>query len=114
MGRQRKLKLPQNVEAALAELKVALRNLYGERLRGIYLFGSYARGDYREDSDVDVLIVLAGAVRPGEEINRYSRIVAEISLHHDLLISTVPVAEEWFRQQVEPLYENVMREGVAV
>lgn len=93
---------------------MALANLYGERMRGIYLFGSYARGDYRDDSDVDVLIVLSGTVRPGEEINRYSQIVADICLRHDLLISTVPVAEEWFHKQVEPLFESVLREGVAV
>ncbi|MCL5264129.1 MAG: hypothetical protein M1343_02865 [Chloroflexi bacterium] len=50
----------------------------------------------------------------GAEINRYSQIVADICLRHDLLIGTVPVAEGWFRRQVEPLYENVMGEGVAV
>jgi predicted nucleotidyltransferase len=107
-------RLPPNVAAALGELKPALVDLYGERLRGVYLYGSHARGDFHADSDVDVLIVLVGPVVPGEEINRYSTIRADICLRYDLVISTLPVAEDWFNQQIEPLYQNVVREGVPV
>lgn len=110
----RKRRLPSNVEAALAELKAVLTDLYGKRLRGLYLFGSYARGDFREDSDVDVLIVLAGDVNPGAEISRSNQIVSDICLRYDLLISTVPTAEDWFNRQIEPLYGNIRREGVPV
>ena len=56
-------KLPQIVQTALKELKDALQDLYGERLRGLYLCGSYARGTAHWDSDIDVLIVLAGSVQ---------------------------------------------------
>ncbi|MBM4275342.1 MAG: nucleotidyltransferase domain-containing protein [Deltaproteobacteria bacterium] len=49
-------KLPLAVDSALDELRKYLIELYGEKLEGIYLYGSYARGDYRADSDVDVLI----------------------------------------------------------
>ena len=112
MDQQREL--PPNVAAAVAELKAALSELYGERLRGVYLFGSYARGDFSKDSDVDVLIILSGPIGPGEEIDRYSMIRAALCLRYDLVISTVPVAEDWFDQQLEPLYQHVVREGVAV
>lgn len=99
---------------ALQELKTALTGLYGERLRGIYLFGSYARGDFHEESDVDVLVVLCGEVHPYTEIVRINEFASGICLEHDLLIAVVPAAEEWFNRRAEPLYQNVAREGVLV
>ena len=47
------------VERALADFVAAIRRHYGERLLGLYLFGSRARGDHAPDSDVDVAVVLA-------------------------------------------------------
>ena len=46
--------IPEGVQLALKELQDYLAKVYGERLRGVYLYGSYARGDFRPDSDVDV------------------------------------------------------------
>ena len=47
---------------ALSRLKVALRARYGERLKGLILFGSRARGDYGPDSDADLAVVLEGPI----------------------------------------------------
>ena len=41
--------IPQSVRLALEELKGALVEVYGERPEGVYLYGSYARGDFTED-----------------------------------------------------------------
>jgi predicted nucleotidyltransferase len=46
------------VAAALDSFGVSLRSRFGERLQELTLFGSRARGDAREDSDVDVLVVI--------------------------------------------------------
>jgi predicted nucleotidyltransferase len=46
------------VERALADFVAAIRRHYGERLLGLYLFGSRARGDHTPESDVDVAVVL--------------------------------------------------------
>ena len=81
-------------------------------MRLIYLYGSYARGDFRSDSDVDVLIVLDGEVKPGQEIDRISHQVADICLEHNVLIATFPVSEKWFKERKSPLFENVRQEGV--
>jgi predicted nucleotidyltransferase len=48
------------VRAALDLLKAGLAEIYGDRLAGLVLYGSQARGDAREDSDVDVAVVLRG------------------------------------------------------
>ncbi len=115
MDQQRKRELPPKVAAALGELKAALADIYGERLRGVYLYGSYARGDFDpESSDIDVLVVLAGDVRPGEETGRYSEILSEICLKYDVLISTVPVSTDWAKSRWNPFLMQVRKEAVPV
>jgi predicted nucleotidyltransferase len=52
----------EEVERALATFVSDVRRHYGDRLKGLYLFGSRARGDHRPESDVDVAVVLADGV----------------------------------------------------
>ena len=106
-GRQ----IPLAVMKALEELQRTLAEVYGERLRGVYLYGSYARGDFHPESDIDVLIALEGEVSPGREIDRIGDRVADICLEHNILIATFPVPEAWLRERKSPLFENVRREG---
>jgi uncharacterized protein len=109
--------IPQFSEAinqALKELQQFLAAFYGERLRGLYLYGSYARGDFRSDSDIDVLVVLEGDVNPTREIDRISHRVADICLDYNVLIATFPVSEKWFQERKSPLFENVRREAIAL
>lgn len=66
--------MTENVKSLMAKLKKGLAELYGSRLKAVILFGSYARGDYHEGSDLDVMIVLdayKGDYRAcfGEEVN---------------------------------------------
>ncbi|MBI2320660.1 MAG: nucleotidyltransferase domain-containing protein [Chloroflexi bacterium] len=108
----RRRELPPEVRAALAELKDAFVRLYGERLRGLYLYGSYARGTFNEGSDLDVLVAIDGDVHPVEEIGRYNEVVSDICLRHDVLIATYPVPERWLGERKDPLFANVRREGI--
>ncbi|MDD3579978.1 MAG: nucleotidyltransferase domain-containing protein [Desulfobacca sp.] len=104
--------LPQAVQQALAELRLSLEQIYGPRFRGLYLYGSHARGDYRADSDVDLLIVLKGEVNPCAEINRLSELVSDLCLRYDLLIAVFPVPEAWLQNRQSPLFKNIRREGI--
>lgn len=45
------------IEPIVREFKSALQTLYGERLHGVVLYGSYARGDYDEESDIDLMVL---------------------------------------------------------
>lgn len=106
------MSLPQAVQQSLEALKQALASVYGERLKGVYMYGSFARGDFDADSDVDLLVALEGDVKPTREIDRLSTIVADICLRYDLLLSVYPVPVEWLTGRESPLFENIRREGV--
>ncbi len=49
-----------DLDAVNRDVTEMMKQLYGDRLESIVLFGSYARGDFHEDSDVDYLVVLDG------------------------------------------------------
>jgi predicted nucleotidyltransferase len=99
---------------ALLTLRTELAALYGERLVGLRLFGSQARGDAEPGSDVDVLVILKGQVDAGSEIGRVSALRASLCLASDLVISCLFVSEERFLEERSPLLMNVRAESVPV
>lgn len=100
------------VKKALKEFREEIKRLYGRRLKKVILYGSWARGEATEESDIDVLIVLRGRVVPGAEIDRMIDIITDINLKHSVLISIYPVSEEDYSTVNSPLLINVRREGV--
>jgi predicted nucleotidyltransferase len=104
--------MTDTLDELLTELKDGLRGIYGDRLEGVFLFGSRARGDAEDDSDVDVLLVLDHVLDYGAEIARASEFVAALSLAHDTVVSLVFASgEHWLRRRT-PFLINVRREAV--
>ena len=97
---------------AIEEFKREIKKLYGNRLKHIILYGSSARGSSTEASDIDLLIVLEGEVKPGEELDRMIGIVTEINLRYNVLISVYPISEGGYKKVNSPLLINVRREGI--
>lgn len=91
-----------------------LRQLYGENLVEVRLYGSRARGDAEEDSDIDVLVVLRECKDFWEELRRIDPIAGAISLEYDVLISTIPALEEAYLSERSSFFMNVRKESVVV
>ena len=106
--------MESHVRQVLKELRSALLGLYGPRLRRMVVFGSQARGEGTVDSDVDVMVVLAGHVDSGREVTRASSVLSDLSLRHDVVLSCVFVSSARFARERSPLFLNVRREGSAV
>jgi len=102
------------LDEALRQLKRELEELYGERLKGLYLFGSRARGDAEPDSDVDVAVVLDEFEYASDPLQEMAPIFDRLSLECDLVFAAVPVREGEWRTKRSPLLLNLRREGVPV
>jgi predicted nucleotidyltransferase len=105
--------MDKRVAALMKELKSGLQMLYGPRLKGIYLYGSYARNEADEESDVDVLIVLDRIESYRAEVERTGYLNAELSLRYGLSISRVFVSERDWREGETPFLANAREEAVA-
>jgi len=102
----------KDLQEILRPLKRGLASIYGDRLKGVYLFGSYARGEAGEESDIDVLIVLDRVDRYSEEIERTSELVSDLSLAFGRSISRVFVSEKRWREETTMFFVNVRDEAV--
>jgi predicted nucleotidyltransferase len=102
------------LDEALQELKRELEALYGDRLKGLYLFGSHARGDAEPDSDVDVAVVLDDYEYESTELRTMSSVLNRLSDRYDILLAAVPVRHDDWERRLSALLLNVRREGVAV
>ena len=103
------------IEPVLKEFKQQIAELYGQRLRKVVLYGSYARGQANDEhSDIDLAVVLAGVVDACEEIDRMADIFTDLNLEHNVLIAVYPVSESNFEKVESPLLINVCKEGITV
>jgi predicted nucleotidyltransferase len=106
--------MEQRIRDILTELREHFQRLYGPRLVKMILYGSQARGDAEEGSDIDVLVVLEDPVDVGEEIARTGGIVASLSLRNDCLIGCAFVCKDDLASRSGAFLRNVHREGVAI
>lgn len=96
----------------LAEFKKIANEHFGEQLKYLILYGSYARGDFRENSDIDVLVVLDHIESEMKVIEKLAALKTDLILQHDQYLSTNPVSTEKFENSDLSFFRNVKREGV--
>jgi len=102
------------VQKSLDELQSALGSLYGTEAPSIVLYGSQARGDATEHSDIDVLLIYPTKVTAGLEIRRITPILADLNLRYQVLISILPASKTDYLNSTGMFWKNIRREGILV
>ena len=109
--------MPETMQSLIEQYIAEIKKIYGTHLCKVILFGSYARGDFRPDSDVDIMILLDMS---DMDLKAYSQQLSymtyDFNLDNDLDIKPIAKSEEHFRKWVVnyPFYANINEEGVVL
>jgi predicted nucleotidyltransferase len=98
----------------LDRMKEALEEVFGDRLKGMVLFGSEARGEADEESDIDVFLLLRGPVSLGRDMKTAIKALYPIQMEIIRPIHAIPVDEDVFKAQEYGVYRNAHDEGVRI
>lgn len=99
----------------IPQFKSIVQQLYGDKLSRIILFGSYARGEQNEDSDIDFVVVLKGKdISVFNEIEKINNSIYDMILKTGKMISFIPVADEKFETSPNFFYSQVKKQGISV
>jgi len=105
--------LTNREKAALSEFVARLQEMYPDEVVLAMLFGSKVRGDFDDESDLDVLVVVES---DGWRFHRETSFIgSRVSLDYDVNISPKSVTQTHYRNLQElrtPFFENVQAEGV--
>ena len=93
------------------------KKMLGEKLDAVILYGSYARGDYDDESDIDINVRISCTHK---ELPIYRRILtkcaSELSLQYGVTVSIQLTDTEMYEKykMILPFYRNIEKEGVTV
>jgi len=103
-----------DITAKIAQLS---KNIFGNKLEVVLLYGSYARGEETSESDVDIMVL---ANIPKEELSLYKKpfiaLTSELGLMYDVVITVTLKDTETFNRYLDavPFYSSVKREGIKI
>ena len=111
--------LPIKIDKAIQEFIKGVKDILGERAKKIILYGSYARGDYNDSSDIDIMILTDLS---DEEIVRYRNEILDYAYdiewdnNFDITLSPLIKNIDKFNYWLEalPFYRNVQKEGIVL
>jgi uncharacterized protein len=105
---------PLDASTLLACIKSRLQAVPGDRLRGVVLYGSEARGEATPGSDVDILVLLTGPVALGQDLRTIIEALYPMQLEMDRVLEAFPVNEADYLQGEYAWYRNAQKDGVRV
>ncbi|MFQ9515799.1 MAG: nucleotidyltransferase domain-containing protein [Eubacterium sp.] len=104
-----------NIEPIMNNYVEEIKKIYGKHLQRIILYGSYARGEATEASDIDIMILVnLDDMAIKDYSDELSSITFDINLDNDLMIMPIVKNEDHFKKWINayPFYRNVEKEGV--
>jgi uncharacterized protein len=103
------------VQQIANEFKIELEKLYGDELAELILFGSHARGDFHDESDIDFAVVLKNPeTRGAPEIFKISSVSTKLGLKYGLMISTFPISSERVHNSTQGIFQEIRKDGIAI
>lgn len=96
----------------LGRIQERLEAAHRDRLRGVVLYGSEARGDAAPDSDIDVLVLLEGPIAYWDDLRANIEAVYPLVLELERPIHAKPVDITVYESAEFPLYQNAKTEGI--
>ena len=109
--------MSEQTSQLLKEYALGIKRIYGNALKAVILYGSYARNDFNEDSDQDIMILVDLSEEQisttREQVSEYTY---DFNMQYDLEIMPVVKSEEHFNywRAAYPFYKNVNQEGVKI
>lgn len=105
------------INAITSEVVEETKKLLKENVYKIVLYGSYARGDFDNESDIDIMVILYCEKKKVSGYRKQAnKIASRIGLENDIEISLLLRDKETFEEseQAVPFYRNIRREGIAL
>lgn len=107
--------MPNKVNVILKQFIEEVSKLLGNRLKKVILYGSYARGDYNKNSDIDIMILTD---LNDQELAKYRMkirdLACDLEAENDIIISPLVRNIEKYNNRIDvvPFYMNIQKEGV--
>jgi len=109
--------MSENIKPILQDYREEMKNIFGDALVRVILYGSYAREDYNNDSDIDIMIL--ADIQP-EEISKYADKVYDVSYDFDTdyeieinpCVQSIYTFDHW--KEVYPFFINIEKDGITV
>lgn len=105
----------ETLEVILERISERAKKEFGAQLSSVILYGSYAREDYDDESDIDVMIIVDLPAGRMKEFNRvFSDFSLELDLQYDVVVSLLLQDKATFERWKESslFFKNVLKEGV--
>ena len=104
-----------NKEVVIKDFTEAMKKHYGDRLAKIILFGSYARGDFHEESDMDFMVLLKDEeLKANKEIDEIAESISDVSLRQNIWVSAFPTSVKTYNASSKYIFHNIKAEGITV
>ena len=102
------------VEGLVNEVKEFLIEQYDDRIKQVIVYGSFARGEATDDSDVDVAVIVDDDLNIEAVEAKLNDFLFNILLERNELISVFAIPESIFENYRSPFILNTREEGVPI
>ena len=103
------------VKKVAMEYKKNLQSVYRNELVELILFGSYARNDHHQESDMDFAVVLRDpGTRTAAEIAKTSVIDSRLSLKYGIMVTSFPTSFYKKQNSMQGIYQEIRKEGIVI